>query len=78
MYIDLIEQYSITAKQIQPEGATKEIGLKLTTMTMVDPAIGWFEIVEVPYCNIVNVKNDEQAYIDKNSARISRIFIKLA
>ena len=43
-------------------------------MTMVDPAIGWFEIVEVPYYNIEDVKKDEQNYIDKSSTRISRLF----
>ena len=43
-------------------------------MTMVDPATGWFEIAEVPYYNIDDIKNNEQDYIDKSSARISRIF----
>ena len=74
VHTDLIGPYSITAKQLQPGGAIKEIELKLTAMTMVDPATGWFEIAEVPYYNIDDVKNDEQSYIDKSSARISRIF----
>ena len=41
---------------------------------MVDPATGWFEIVQVPYYSIEDVKNDDQDYIDKSSARISRLF----
>ena len=43
-------------------------------MTMVDPATGWFKIVEVPYYSIEDIKNNEQNYIDKGSARISRLF----
>jgi hypothetical protein len=74
VHIDLIGPYTITAKQIQPGGEIKEIKLKLTAMTMVDPATGWFEIVEVPYYSIEDVKKDEQNYIDKSSARISRLF----
>lgn len=72
--IDLIGPYSVTAKQIQPGGTIKEVELKLTCMTMVDPATGWFEIAEVPYYSIEDVKKDENQYIDKSSARISRIF----
>jgi transposase InsO family protein len=74
VHTDLIGPYSITAKQIQPGGELKEVELNLTAMTMVDPATGWVEIAEVPYYNIDDVKNNEQSYIDKSSARISRIF----
>jgi len=41
---------------------------------MVDPATGWFEITEVPYYSIEDVKRDENQYIDKSSARISQLF----
>ena len=41
---------------------------------MVDPVIGWFEIVEVLYYSIEDVKKNEQNYIDKSFARISRLF----
>ena len=61
-------------QSIQPGGETKEIELKLTAMTLVNPATGWFEIVEVPYCNINDITNNEQDNIDKSSARISRLF----
>jgi transposase InsO family protein len=74
VHIDLIGPYSITAKQSQTEGKIKEIELELTAMTMVDPASGWFEIIEVPYYNIDDVKNNENNYIDKSSARISKLF----
>ena len=41
---------------------------------MVDPATGWFEITEVPYYNIDDVKNNENNYIDNSYSRISRLF----
>ena len=74
VHIDLIGPYSVTAKQIQPGGSIKEVELTLTAMTMVDPATGWFEITEVPYYSIEDVKRDENQYIDKSSARISQLF----
>ena len=59
---------------MQPGDKTKGVELKLTAMTMVDPGTRWFEIVEVPYCNINYITNNEQDNIDKSSARISRLF----
>ena len=41
---------------------------------MVDPATGWFEIIEVPYYNIEDIVNDKDNYIDKSLARISQLF----
>ena len=58
MHTDLTGLYTITVKQIQPEGEIKEIKLKLTAMTMVDHMIGWFKIVELPYYSIEDVKKD--------------------
>ena len=74
MHIDLIGRYSITAKQTQPGGKIKEVELQLTAMTMVDPATGWFEIVEVPYYNNEDIVNDKDISINKNSTRISQLF----
>ena len=68
VHIYLTGPYTITAKQIQPGCETKEIDLKLTAMTIVDPTTRWFETVEVPYYGIGDVNNNEQDYIDKNSA----------
>ena len=74
--IDLVVPYSLTAKQYQPDGSIQTKELQLTCMTMLDPATGWFEIVEVPNYIMVDVKNkmDHQQLIDKSSARISRLF----
>ena len=41
---------------------------------MVDPATGWFEIVEIPMFDLkeVTIGNDE--YIDKSSVSVSQLF----
>ena len=48
VHADLIGPYSITAKQYQTDGSIIDKELSLTCMAMIDPVIGWFEIVEVP------------------------------
>ena len=76
VHTNFIGPYSITTKQIQPGGETKEIELKLTAMTMVDPTTGWFEMAEVPYYSIKDVINDEQIYIDKILLGLAGYLIK--
>ena len=46
----------------------------LTCMEIIDPAIGWFGIVEIPMFDLeeVTIGNDE--YIDKSSSRVSHLF----
>ena len=41
-------------------------------MTIIDPATGWFEIVEVPCCDLNEVARGNNEYIDKSSARVSQ------
>ena len=43
-------------------------------MTMIDPAIGWFEIIEIPTFNLDEVKAGYDEYIDKSSDRVSQLF----
>jgi hypothetical protein len=43
-------------------------------MTFLDPATGWFEIAEVPYFDMKDIKQGNKQVIDKTSARISQIF----
>ena len=69
VHADLIGPCTTTAKQIQPGGETKEVA-----MTKADPSTGWFEIIEVPYYTIKDVKNNEDDYIDKSSVRTSKLF----
>ena len=75
VHVDLIGPYSITAQQLQTDGTITEKEFQLTCMTMIDPATGWFEIVEVPSYIIENVKTKTQKETtDKTSARIGKLF----
>ena len=74
VHTDLIGPYSLTAKQYQPDGTIINKEFSLTCMTFLDPATGWFEIVQVPLFNIDDVKNGNREVIDKTSARISQLF----
>eukprot|EP00957_Ditylum_brightwellii_P000499 38422-Ditylum_brightwellii.AAC.1 len=61
-------------KQRQPGNILKEVELCLIAMTMVDPATGLFEMVEVPYYGVEDIKKGNQDAIDKTSARIRKLF----
>ena len=74
VHIDLIGPYTIATKQHTPDGDIKDVELHLTCMTFIDPATGWFEIAQVPYYNIEDVKGGNVEYINKTSARISQLF----
>jgi hypothetical protein len=74
VHTDLIGPYSLTAKQYQPDGTIINKEFSLTCMTFLDPATGWFEMVQVPLFNIDDVKNGNREVIDKTSARISQLF----
>ena len=43
-------------------------------MTMIDPATGWFEIVEIPTFNLDEVTAGNDEYMDKSSAGVSQMF----
>ena len=74
VHIDLIGPYTKMVKQHQPGNIVKEVDLHLTCMTFIDPSTGWFEIAQVPYFDMDNVKIGDTEYIDKTSARISQLF----
>jgi Integrase core domain. len=74
VHVDLIGPYTVTAKQQQPANRIVSTELKLTCMTFIDPATGWFEIAEVPTYDLDKVKAGNKEYIDKTSARISLLF----
>ena len=40
--VDLIGTYRKSIRQQQPGGATIKHDVSLTSMTMIDPAMGWF------------------------------------
>ena len=41
---------------------------------MIDPATGWFEIVDIPMFDLKEVTLGNDEYIDKSSARVSQLF----
>ena len=61
---------------MQPGGTVTEVELYLTCMTFMDPATGgWFEIAQVQYYDLDQIKVQNQEYIDNTSARISQLAI---
>ena len=67
--MDLVGPYTIKAKN----GSI----LDFMCLTMIDPATGWFEIVELPNCDVTYVHNGEEVVkviIDKSSASVARLF----
>jgi len=74
VHVDLIGPYTVKVNQEQPGQVITEVELQLTCMTFLDPATGWFEIAEVMYFDIDDVKNKNKTAIDKSSAQISQIF----
>ena len=74
VHIDLIGPYTVSTKQHAPGGEVIDVELHLTCMTFVDPATGWFEITQVPYFSVDDVRQGNVEYISKTSARISQLF----
>jgi len=67
--VDLIGPYTLKDKR----GTI----LDFMCLTMIDPATGWFEIVELPLASVeVKRKGDEitEVILDKSSAQVSRLF----
>ena len=73
VHIDLVGPYSLTAKQLQPEGKTKDVELRLTCMTMIDPVTGWFKIVEVPNYIVQNVEIILVVYANRSFTRVKLV-----
>ena len=72
--MDLIGPYIKSIRQQQPGGAIINNNVSLACMAMIDPAMGWFEIVGIPTYNIDEVTGPNYEYIDKLSARLSHLF----
>ena len=74
VHVDLIGPYTKKVNQQQADVSTMQVELQLTCITFIDPATGWFEITEVPYYDIDDIKKGNKQAIDKTSARISLLF----
>lgn len=70
-----IGPYSLTVKQLQTDNTIKEVELQLTRITILDPATGWFDLVQVPnyIINDINSKSTQEKF-DKECARIIQLF----
>jgi hypothetical protein len=69
--VDLVGPYTLKGK----DGTI----LDFMCLTMIDPATGWFEVIELPLaCVTVKRKEEEivEVIIDKSSASISQLFNK--
>ena len=69
--VDLVGPYTVKAL----DGTIMDF----MCLTMIDPATGWFEIVELPNTEVQYVRKGEEVVeviIDKSSACISRLFNK--
>ena len=72
VHVDLVGPYTLKDK------SGKAI-LDFMCLTMIDPATGWFEIIELPEKEVSFVKKGEEiveVILDKSSATISRLFNK--
>ena len=65
MRVDLIGLYSKSIRQHQPGGAIIKNNVSLTCLKMIDPATGWFEIVEMPTYDLDEVTGGNNEYTDK-------------
>ena len=74
VHVDLIGLYSKSIIQQQPGGAIIKNNVSLAGMIMIDPAMGWFEIFEVPLYDLHELMGFNDEYIDHSSARVSQIF----
>ena len=65
VHVDLMGPYIKSIRQKYPGGTVIQNNASLTCLTMIDPATGWFEIVDIPTLDPkeVTIVNDE--YIDK-------------
>ena len=72
--MDLIGPYIKSIKQQNPGGAIIWKNISLTCMKMIDPATGWFEIVEILTFDLDEVRAGNNEYIDKSSDRVSQFF----
>ena len=55
VHVDLIGPYIKSRRQQQPGGTIIRNNTSLTRIKVIDPATGWFEIVEIPTFDLQEV-----------------------
>ena len=74
VHVDLIGPYSKSIIKQQLGGAIINNNVSLTCMTIINPPMGWFEIIKIPTYNLNEVTGGDYEYIYKSSARVSQLF----
>ena len=74
MHVDLIGPYIKSLRQHHQFGDIIKKNFSLTYVTMIYPATGWFEIVEVPKFDLDEVMGGNYYYMDNYFARVSQLF----
>ena len=74
VHVNLIGPYINSSRQHNPGGAIMQKDYSLTCMTMIDPATGWFDIVEIPSFDLDEVTAGNDECINKSSVRVSQLF----
>ena len=72
--MDLIGPYSNYIRLYQTGVAIIKNIVSFVCMTMIDPAMGWFEIIEVTTYDFNEVMGSNNEYIDKSYARVIQFF----
>ena len=74
VHVELIGPYSKHIRQQQSGGNVIWKNASLTCTAMIDPATGWFKIIEIPMFDPEEVTLGNVEYIDKSSTRFSQMF----
>ena len=72
MHADLIGPYRKYIRQNQPGGAIIKNNVSITCLTIINPTIGWFEIVEGTMFDLNESTGGNGEYIGKSSNRVSQ------
>ena len=70
----MICTYIRSIRQHQLCGAIIQKNVSLNCVTMIDPATGWFKIVEIPTLDLNDLTDVNDEYIDKSSTGVSQLF----
>ena len=72
LYVELIGPYRKLIIQQQPGAAIIKNNVSITCLTIINPTIGWFEIVEGTMFDLNESTGGNGEYIGKSSNRVSQ------
>ena len=74
VHVDLMGPYRNYIRKQQPGDTIISNNDSMTCIMMINPAIGWFEIVDISTYNLNEVTSGNDEYIDKSSSRVIQVF----